>query len=172
MVAWPLKRSVFARLSAITTGDMVPPAGAELLATGDPAYSTVQVSYFLPAEPDRLCVFGTPLRGSRAPLTAETYTPVTASVPIAATGATAETVQLEIRCRVYSPGEDTDGVDRMVGDLAQAVTAAVVGGPALFLQGSVALSTYTQELTAIVPSPEPSVTGAVSLLFTAVVVTT
>lgn len=172
MVAWPLKRSVLARLAGIAAGTTAPPAGAELIATGDSAFSTVQVSNFLPAEPDRMCVYGGPVRATRTALTAEVNTPVGPTVAIAPGGAVLESVVLELRCRVFTPGEDIDTVDQLLGRLAQAVATAVVDGPAFFAQGAMSLTAYVQDLTAVAPNPEPSVTGMVSLAFTADVVTT
>lgn len=162
IAAWPLKRSIIARLAAHAAGTNPPPPGAELLATGDPAYSAVQVGTMLPAEPDRLCVFGAPLRLSRSEMTAE--------VNRQGGGLVDETVIVEIRVRVFQPGEDVDGVDRMLGDLVQAVAVAVLNGAPFIGQGRIGLSSITQDPTAYVPNPEPSLTAYASMIFSADVV--
>jgi hypothetical protein len=166
IVAWPLKRSVIARLQSYASGVTPVPPGAELLASGDPAFSSVQVSMVIPAEPDRLSVFGAPLRLSRLDRTAEV------NQGFAPARVVIESVVLELRCRVHQPGEDTEGVDRMLGNLVQAVAIAVLNGEPFFTQGSITLTSITQDPTAVAPNPEPSVTGFASLVFTADVVTT
>jgi len=172
IVAWPLKRSVIARLQGHADGTVLPPSGAELLATGDPSFSTVQVTDVIPAEPDRLAVFGAPLRLSRGNRTAEINSGTSSSVPIAPSGVVIESVILELRCRVYQPGEDSTAVDRMLGNLVQAVAVAVLNGSPFFSQGAMSLLSVTQDPTIVAPNPEPSVIGYASLVFAADVVTT
>jgi hypothetical protein len=157
ILAWPLKRSAIARLQAIAAGTQPPPAGAELLVSAPPGHP-VQVEYVLPAEPDRICVFGTPLSSSRREGTAEQA------------GFQIEMVRLEIRVRVYDPGEDLDQVDKTLGDMCTAVATAITSVP-LAGMGRIFLSGVSQDPTAIAPSPEPSVTGNASLTFTAELVT-
>lgn len=164
-MAWPLKRSAFARLAAIAAGGQAPPIGAELLVST--TARPVQVSAYLPAEPDRICVFGTPLSASRREFTGESGRGAWNN--IVATGQI-ETVRLEVRVRVYEPGEDFDSVDKTLGDMCSAVASAILGSP-LFEQGRIYLSGVTQDPTALAPVPEPSVTGNASLTFTAEVIT-
>lgn len=166
VMAWPLKRSAFARLGMIAAGEQAPPLGAELLVS-DPPLRPVQVELFLPAEPDRVCVFGTPLSFSRREITAESRQAALSG--LVAIGQV-ESVRLEVRIRVYEPGEDFDKVDRAVGDMCSAVATALLSVP-LFEQGRMYLSGGTQDPTAMAPAPEPSVTGNASLVFTAEVIT-
>src|SRR3970040_2200834 len=100
-MAWPLKRSAFARLANIAGGISAPPIGAELLVSSTDR--PVQVSPYLPAEPDRICIFGTPLSASRREITAESGRGAWGN--LVATGQV-ETVRLEVRVRVYDTGED------------------------------------------------------------------
>lgn len=162
VLAWPLKRSAIARLKAIAAGTQPPPMGAELLVAT--AVRPVEVSHVLPAEPDRICVFGTPLSGSRREASGERQSgPLVTAVQV-------ESVRLEIRVRVYEPGEDVEGVDRTLGDMMSAVASALLSTP-LFEQGRMYLSGFSQDPTALRASPEPSVTGNASLTFTAELVT-
>jgi hypothetical protein len=166
IMAWPLKRSAFARMQKIAAGTVPAPGGAELLvSTTD---RPVQVELYLPAEPDRICVFGTPLSASRREFTGETARGAWANNMIAV--GQVETVRLEVRVRVYEPGEDFESVDKTLGDMCSAVATAVLTAP-LFEQGRIYLSGVSQDPTALAPSPEPSVTGNASLVFTAEVIT-
>lgn len=165
VMAWPLKRSAFARLKLIAAGTQPPPQGAELLVSS--VDRPVQVEQFLPAEPDRICVFGAPLSASRREASGES--PRYAG-NVMVSGLQIETVRLEIRVRVYEPGEDVDGVDRTLGDMCSAVATAILSSP-LIEQGRLYLSGVTQDPTALAPPPEPSVTGNGSLTFTAEVIT-
>jgi hypothetical protein len=165
VMAWPLKRSAIARLSKIADGSASVPMGAERLVSSTDR--PVQVAMYLPAEPDRICVFGTPLSASRREASGESPR-YTGNVLV--TGVQIETVRLEIRVRVYEPGEDYDSVDQTLGDVCSAVASAILSAP-LMEQGSIYLSGVTQDPTALAPSPEPSVTGNAALVFTAQVVT-
>jgi hypothetical protein len=164
-MAWPLKRSAFARLGLIANGTQAPVSGAELLVSS--TARPVQVSPFLPAEPDRICVFGTPLSASRREASGESPR-YFGGVMVSAVQV--EVVRLEVRVRVYEPGEDVEGVDRTLGDMCSAVATALLSQP-LMDQGRLYLSGITQDPTALAPAPEPSVTGNASLVFTAEVVT-
>jgi hypothetical protein len=163
IIAWPLKRSILARLRSHADGVTPPPPGAELLATGDAEFDgAVQVEHALPAEPSRLCVYGAPLRLARSARTAEVGY---------GGGALVEAATVELRVRVYAPGEDIEGVDRMLGDLVQAVAVAVVSGNRFFDQGAIDLTAVVQDPTAVAGSPEPSVTAYASMTFLAEVIT-
>lgn len=165
VMAWPLKRSAFAYLEKIAGGDTPPPPGAELLVST--ADRPVQVARYLPGEPDRICVFGTPLSASRREFTGESATGSWANIVAAGQ---VESVRLEIRVRVYEPGEDFDSVDKTLGDTCSAVASAILAAP-LLAQGRIYLSGVSQDPTALAPSPEPSVTGNASIVFTAEVIT-
>lgn len=159
IVSWALKRSVFARMAKLSSGALAPWPGTELFAAGHPEFGApVQVEYFLPAEPDRLCVYGTSVRASRRPLTEELKAAV-------------ETCTLEVRVRCYAPGEDVETVDRVTSDLCQAVVSALTEGEPFFRQGSMTLQTINQDPTMLAPHPEPSVITNVALTFIAEVVT-
>lgn len=164
VLAWPLKRSVFARLAKIADGTAAPPAGAEALVSTPER--PVGVSLFLPAEPERICVYGTPLSFSRREASGDTARPGIASVQF-------EIVRLEVRVRVYEPGEDFEPVDKTVGDMCSAVASAVLGTGDLLPpnSGRVYLSGGTQDPTAMAGAPEPSVTGNALVVFTAELVT-
>jgi hypothetical protein len=165
IMAWPLKRSAIARIKSIAAGTQSPPMGAELLvSTPD---RPIQVEHYLPAEPDPICVFGTPLSFSRREITGESGRGAWSN--IVSTGQI-ETIPFEIRVRVYEPGEDVEVVDRTLGDTLSAVATAILATP-LFEQGRIYLSGGRQDPTALAPSPEPSVTANAVLIFTAEVIT-
>jgi hypothetical protein len=165
VMAWPLKRSAFSRLAKVANGTASVPMGAELLVSS--ADRPVQVELFLPAEPDRICVFGTPLSASRRESSGESPR-YAGNVMVSAIQV--ETIRLEVRVRVFEPGEDFDSVDKTLGDMCSAVATALLSAP-LMEQGRMYLSGITQDPTAIAPTPEPSVTGNASLVFTAEVIT-
>jgi hypothetical protein len=165
VMAWPLKRSAFARLAQIAAGERPAPLGAEALVSAP--LRPVQVELFLPAEPDRICVFGTPLSFSRREFTGESGR---GTLPGLMAVGQVESVRLEVRVRVYEPGEDFESVDRTVGDVCSAVASAVLSEP-LFEQGRIYLSGGSQDPTAMAPAPEPSVTGNALIVFTAEVIT-
>jgi hypothetical protein len=164
ILAWALKRSAVARLQGIASGFLPCPAGAEALLGDD-----VQVSYMLPAEPDRVCVHGTPVRSSRLRATEER-------------SVTTETVTLELRIRVYQPGGDTDDPDdsSMMMDvalttsrIANAVAVALLDGDPLTPRnlGSLDLTEAFEWPTAVMGHPEPAALGLSSLIFQAGLVT-
>jgi hypothetical protein len=160
ILAFALKRSIIARIQKVADGSYgsLPP-GTEVLARPD-----VQVNPILPADPDRVCVYGTPVRSTRQFTTEERRT-------------VTETVTCEIRIRVYQPGqqdEDVGEVDLLTGQVANAVGIAVLDTLAPVVDpsfGSISLSDVTQWPTALSPAPESSVTGLASLIFTAELVT-
>jgi hypothetical protein len=166
VMAWPLKRSAFARLAKISNGTKPCPPGAEALVSVPPD-RPVEVALYLPAEPDRICVFGTPLSFSRREITGES---AQGSMPGLVSVGQVEMIRLEVRVRVYEPGEDFESVDRTLGDVCSAVVTAILSEP-LVGQGRLYLSGGTQDPTALAPSPEPSVTGNALLVFTAEVIT-
>jgi hypothetical protein len=158
IMAFPLKRSMIARLSGISDGTIPPPTPSAAALVG------VQVGTVLPADTDRLIVYGTPVRSTRRQTTAENVTSV-------------ESVTVEIRIRVYQPGEqdeDVGDVDQLTGQLVQAVASGLMDGHPIVLPGlgNLNLAGITQWPTAITPYPEPSATGLASLFFVADLVTT
>jgi len=164
--AWPVKRAVFARLAKIAAGEMPPYPGSELLvATGES--HPVEVSLFLPAEPDRVCIFGTPLSFSRREIGGESRQGHT---PQSVAAIQDEVARIEVRIRVYEPGEDFDAVDRLLGDMCSAVATAVLAAD-FGERTRMSLVGGTQDPTAMFPAPEPSVVGNASLTFNAEVVT-
>lgn len=166
ILGWPLKRSVFARLTAISDGSRSPYPGSELLVADGESWP-VQVATALPAEPDRVCIFGGPLSGSRREITGESAQGQGLAQAVAV--GEAEQIRLEIRVRVYQPGEDFDDVDRQLGDVMSAVHTAVTAEP-FFDQGRIYLSGYSQDPTAIRGAPEPSVIGNAVLVYLAEVI--
>lgn len=159
ILAWALKRSAFARLQQIVEGTIPPPPGTELLTA-----SGVQAEVILPASPDRICVYGTPIRSTRRQATAENTNSI-------------ESVTLEIRLRIYQPGEqdeDVGDVDRLTEGMCNAVATALIDGHPIVDQrfGNLNLSTVTQWPTAVTPMPEAYVMGLASIIFAADLVTT
>ncbi len=168
IASWALKRSVIGRLRNLASGALTPYAGTDILAEGHPEFGgPVQIAYYLPAAPDRLCVYGTSMRAGRQPITGEGSGLYATGQ---AFGMSVETVSLELRVRCHSPGDDVEAVDAVSSRLCQAVASAVLDGPALFQQGTMILQTINQDPTILAPQPEPSVITNVSLLFTAGVV--
>ncbi len=165
VMSWPLKRSAFARLAKVAAGLEAPVMGAEAMVSAPPD-RMVEVAQFLPAEPERICVFGTALSMSRREITGESR-PGTIAYPGGA--GQVETVRLEVRVRVFEPGEDVDSVDKTLGDICSAVATTILAKP-LFEQGRIYLSGMVQDPTALATLPEPSVTGNASLVFTAEVI--
>jgi len=155
LLAWPLKRVAFARLMSYADGSVTPPAGAELLIST--ATRPVEVAFSAPAEPERICIYGAPLRATFEEVTAES--PATFG----------EVALVGFRVRVFDPGEDEIGVDQVLGDMCTALTIALLTVP-LFAQGRVWLSAMQQDPTILTPAPEPSVTGAASMVFSAAAV--
>jgi hypothetical protein len=155
ILAFALKRSVMARLQQINRLTIPAPAGTEAL-TGD----GVQVNPILPANPDRICVYGTPVRSTREYSTAERVT-------------VTEQVTCEIRVRVYRPGQDDDDdvsdIDLALGQQINAVAVAILDGNPIVLpsMGALNLSEVLQWPTALSSTPEPAVMGLASIIFTA-----
>lgn len=153
ILAWPIKRLALARLRSIADGDIVAPIGTELLVST--ASRPVEIAHFEPAEmPERICVYGMPIRSAVREVTAESPTVLT------------QTPTLELRVRMFQPGEDREGVDQALGDLCSAVASALVDAP-LWPTGRLWLSSYAQDAQDLAPNPEPSVTATAALVFTA-----
>jgi hypothetical protein len=169
ILSWALKRAAISRMSNLASGNLSPWYGTELFATGHPEFTApVQVAYFLPGEPDRLCVYGTSVRASRRQATAEgSGVYPTGQV----NGLYVETSTLELRVRCSSPGEDVEAVDLITSQLCQAVASAMMDGPALFQSGTINLTAINQDPTTIAPLPEPNVITNVSLVFTVEAIT-
>lgn len=152
LLAWPIKRLAIASLAAIADGTDPPPVGAEPLVSA--AGRPVEVSHFLPANPERVCVYGTPVRIVAREATAEDPS-VTGQVAL-----------IELRVRIYEPGEDQSGVDQQLGDMCTAVATALLSAP-VFEGGRIWLSAIAQDPQELSPNPEPSVTAVASLVFSA-----
>lgn len=152
IIAWPLKRLAVARLKAIADGTEPPPTGAELLLST--AARPVEVAFSLPSEPERVSVYGIPLRSAFDELTAES--PSTFG----------EVALIGFRVRVFEPGEDEMSVDQQLGDMCTAVVTALLTVP-LAATIRVWLTAMQQDPTVLTPGPEPSVAGAASLIFSA-----
>lgn len=152
LLAWPIKRLALATLAEVADGSTPPPSGAApLVAT---VARPVQVAHFLPTNPERVCVYGTPIRATARELTAEDPS------------VTGQTALIEIRVRIYEPGEDIEGVDQALGEMCTAVASVLLSAP-LFPAGRIWLSAMAQEPQEFTPNPEPSVTGVASLVFSA-----
>jgi hypothetical protein len=153
LLAWPIKRLAVARLTAYANGTETPPAGvAPLVSTPS---RPVQVSHFFPTGgPERVCIYGVPLRAVATEQTAEDPSVI------------GQTAIIEFRVRVYEPGEDVTGVDWQLGDLCTAVATALLEEP-LFPAGRIWLSAVAQEPQELTPNPDPSVTAVAALVFSA-----
>jgi hypothetical protein len=150
IIAWPLKRVALARLTAYADGSEVPPAGAEPLVSTN--LRRVEIAHTLPAEPDRICVYGMPVRA--------TFAEVTAEDP----GTFRDTSQFELRVRVFEPGEDAIAVDQTLGDMCDAVVTALLDTPLTGL-GRTYLAAMAQDLPELKGHPDPSITWVASLVF-------
>jgi hypothetical protein len=149
------KRVALARLQAVQAGTVLIDGTDALLA------SDVQISPIMPADPDRIAVYFAPVRSVRRQTTAENVTAV-------------ESVTLEIRCRVYSPGEDDEDastVETALDDVVNAVACALMDGQPLGM-GNVNVSNIIQWPTAVQAVPEPGITGTASVILTADLMTT
>lgn len=152
ILGWPLKRVAIARLQSYADGTVAPPAGAELLVSS--VDRPVQVEHKAPPEPDRICVYGAPLRAQFGEVTAERPDVLS------------ERAVIEIRVRCYDPGDDVPGLDQVLGDMCQAVAVAMLTPP-LSTQVRVWLSAIVQAPDGLTQQPEPAVVSSASLLFTA-----
>lgn len=151
LLLFTLKRVALARLQAVQTGTAVI-EGTDALLPAD-----VQIAPILPASPDRVAVYFAPVRSQRVQRTAEN-------------GVVVETVPLEIRVRVYEPGQDDEDiagtVEQTLDDVCNAVARALLDGPKLGV-GNFNLSNVTQWPTALQSTPEPGATGMASVYITA-----
>lgn len=152
ILAWPMRRLAVARLRSYADGSVTPPAGAELLVStpGRP----VQVEMSEPAEPERIVVYPAPLRSVFREVTAEAPTYL------------AETAGIDLRVRIYAPGEDEADVDQALGDVCDAVATALMAEP-LGGQTRLWLATVSQDAPVRAGAPEPGVTYSAVLSFRA-----
>ncbi len=154
IMSWPLKRVAIARLRGIADGTLPPLPNTTALVSTDAR--PVDVLYFLTAEPARACVYGMPVRSAAREITAEYPTEIT------------QTFTLELRARIFDPGEDREGVDTALGNLCDAVVAALLYAPTpLWASGRVWLTSVVAAPQDVAGLPEPSVTAEASMLFSA-----
>jgi hypothetical protein len=139
LLAWAAKRAVMARLQA----------WSDVATSTDPLYQ-VQIGYTLPPEPDRVCVYGGRVRSVRAQATGEHGVMFR------------EDVTVEVRVRVFAPGDDTDAAERVAEGIAQRIATAVSAEPRITV-GTVAVVAMDADPTVVVPDPEPSVAVNVAL---------
>jgi|SRR3954447_15681105 hypothetical protein len=155
ILAWPIKRLAIARLQSYAYGGEPPPPGAEgLVSTRD---RPVQVEPMAPPEPDRIAIYGGPLRSQFDEMTAESPDMLV------------ETTTVEIKVRVFDPGDDVAGLDQLCGDTCQAVVTGLIWKP-LDPHVRLWLAQMRQDPGSYMPTPEPSVVLSASLFFTAQVV--
>lgn len=155
LLLFVLKRVALARLLAVQSGDTVI-SGTDALLAPD-----VQIAPIMPADPDRVAIYFAPIRSTRVQRTAENNV-VTESIPI------------EIRVRVYSPGEDDEdaaAVELTLDAVCNAVARALLDGEPLAAMGNLNIVNVNQWPTAITPVPEPSITGLASVYLQADLVT-
>ena len=140
LLAWAAKRAVIARIQA----------WADEASESDPLYG-VQVSYVLPPDLERVCVYGGQVRSVRTQVTGEHA------------NLFREDVTVEVRIRVYEAGGDVQETERVAEGIAQRVAVAVSAEPRITV-GSVAVSAMEEDPPALVGDPEPSVAVNVLLI--------
>lgn len=149
------KRVALARLLSVQDGTTIIDGTSALLAPD------VQIAPIMPADPDRVAIYFAPVRSVRRQTTAENIT-------------STEMVTLEIRCRVYSPGEDDDdatAVETTLDAVVNAVACALMDGDRLGV-GNINIANITQWPTAVQAVPEPGIACTASIIVTADLVTT
>ena len=104
----------------------------------------VQVAYALPDAPDRLIVYGSRARSVRQQVSAEHGVLYR------------EDIVVDVRIRVYQPGDDAEDAERTAEQIAQRVSAAVSAEPRL-VRGTVGVTATDADPTVTVPDPDPSV---------------
>ena len=140
LLAWAAKRAIIARIDAWT--DLADPT--------DPLYG-VQVAYALPAEPERVCVYGGRVRSIRAQATAEHGNMFR------------EDITVEVRIRVYEVGGVPEDTERTAEGIAQRIAVAVSAEPRIAV-GGVAVTATDADPTVLIGDPEPAV--AVNIVLT------
>lgn len=142
LVAWAAKRSVISRIQA----------WADVAAADDPLYG-VQIEYALPAEPERVCVYGGRVRSTRTQAGGEHALMFR------------EDIVIEVRVRVYEVGGDPEDTERTAEGIAQRIAVAVSAEPRI-TAGSVAVTSTDADPTVLSGDPEPAVTVNVVLTVT------
>jgi hypothetical protein len=140
LLAWAAKRAVIARIQS----------WADQAATTDPLYG-VQVSYILPPDLERICVYGGQVRSVRTQVTGEHAVLFR------------EDVTVEVRIRVFEPGGDVQDTEQVAEGIAQRISVAVSAEPRITV-GSVAVAAMEEDPPAMVGDPEPSVAVNVLLV--------
>jgi hypothetical protein len=140
LMAWAAKRAIIARIEA----------WAEVADSDDPLYG-IQIAYALPAEPERVCVYGSRVRSTRTQATGEHATLFR------------EDITVEVRVRVFEVGGDPEDTERTAEGIAQRIAAAVSAEPRIVI-GSVAVTSTDADPTVLSGDPEPSV--AVNIVLT------
>jgi hypothetical protein len=157
LLLFVLKRTTLARLLAVQSGQQ-PIPGTDALLSPD-----VQIGPIIPAQPDRTAIYFAPVRSQRTQRSAESINTVLV-----------ESIPLEIRVRVYSPGETDDDVaevEKTLDDMCNAVARALMDGPPLAALGDLNIAAVTQWPTALQATPEPGITAMASLFLQADLVT-
>lgn len=142
LVAWAAKRSVISRIQA----------WSDVATADDPLYG-IQIEYALPAEPERVCVYGSRVRSTRAQATGEHAVMFR------------EDIVVEVRIRVYEPGGDPEDTERTAEGIAQRIAVAVSAEPRI-AAGAVAVTSTDQDPTVLTGDPEPAVTVNIVLTIT------
>lgn len=139
LLLWAAKRAVIARLQS----------WADVSAPTDPLYA-LQISYLLPPDVERVCVYGGRVRSSRTQATGEHAVMFR------------EDVTVEVRIRVFAPGDDVQETERLAEGIAQRIAAAVSAEPRIST-GSVAVSAVDSDPTVMIADPEPGIVVNVGL---------
>lgn len=131
LLTWAAKRTIIARLQAVQA----------LAESGDPL-ADAQIVYALPDEPDRVCVYGGRARSTRRQVSAERN------------ALHEEIVVVEVRVRVFEPGDDQQSTEAVAEAVAQRVSQVVAGIEAM---GTVGVTATDQDPTVVSPDPDPYV---------------
>ena len=142
LLAWAAKRAVIARIAAWADTSFAQPS--------DPLYG-VQVTYALPADIERVCVYGGQVRSVRAQASGEHA------------ALFREDVTVEVRVRVFEAGGDVQDTEQIAEGVCQRIAVAVSAEPRIST-GSVAVASMESDPPALTGDPDPGV--AVNVLLT------
>jgi hypothetical protein len=140
LLAWAAKRAVIARIQS----------WADQAATTDPLHGA-QVSYILPPDIERVCIYGGQVRSVRTQVTGEHAVLFR------------EDVTVEVRIRVFESGGDVQDTEQVAEGIAQRICTAVSAEPRITV-GSVAVAAMEEDPPALAGDPEPSVAVNVLLV--------
>lgn len=142
LLAWAAKRAVIARITAW--------ADTSYAAPSDPLYG-LQVAYALPADIERICIYGGQVRSVRAQAGGEHAVLFR------------EDVTVEVRVRVFEAGGDVQDTEQIAEGISQRIAVAVSAEPRIST-GPVAVTSMEADPPALTGDPEPGVAVNVLLM--------